>query len=535
MQSSSSPNSRGRGGGRWYPTLITLSSGKVLAVGGHPTVEEERGRHYNNNPESFSTTQGWTYLSPIGPRRNNPPELYPPFVSPAGYPWDLMYSNPLFYPRLHVLPNGMVFCSSRLLLENSGDAPSAGFADITEENNFRNSNIILNPLDGRMSAICSLPDPIYQGYGTSSILLPLLPNELPTEAYRPRVLICGGRDPQIIDLGEPRPNWRRTGPRRLSNSPQREHCNAVLLPTGEVFVCGGVSWEGKVRPPEVGVLECELYRPSPDWDDTWIVGPGAEVIRNYHSVALLMPDGRVWTAGSNRNARHSFDDDLGVQSAPTDGPNGPIDNRRLQIEIFEPWYFASDNRPRIVSSPADLPYGVEFTIGMGDSRVIASAAMIRAGSVTHAFDSDQRYVGLHILETSGETLTFSAPPTSTIAPPGYYLLFVIDKDGVPSTGRFVRLHHRAKEPVGRSIFIEFFYDLVEPGRMQPNPVIYLQTINGISEPLSQNKNEALKQLAEIRNQVTDQFKNGKMEKAAYDILYNAISKYVDTVNKTGKT
>jgi hypothetical protein len=118
-------------------------------------------------------------------------------------------------------------------------------------------------------------DPIYHGFAATSVLLPLLPST----GYRPRVLFCGGAQPIVLDLGAASPAWKPTGPRTLSGRPVRNHANAVLLPTGEVFVCGGA-----VDPSNdaTGVLQAEVYNPN---NNSWTTHPAATVVRNYHSVA----------------------------------------------------------------------------------------------------------------------------------------------------------------------------------------------------------------------------------------------------------
>jgi hypothetical protein len=262
-------------------------------------------------------------------------------------------------------------------------------------------------------------DPIYHGFAATSVLLPLLPST----GYRPRVLFCGGAQPIVLDFGAASPSWKLTGPRTLSGRPVRNHANAVLLPTGEVFVCGGA-----VEPSNdaTGVLQAEAYNPD---DNTWTTHPAATVVRNYHSVALLMPDGRVWTAGSNHNAQQSF-------------PAAGVDNRELRIEIYEPPYYRAD-RPQLLSAPGAIGWGQTFDVRTSQADRNVRVAMIRAGSVTHAFNSDQRYVGLRFSRNGG-WLTVKAPPNTGIAPPGYYLLFVLNRDNIPSIGGSVRLGPAAR-------------------------------------------------------------------------------------------
>ncbi|MGH9894907.1 MAG: galactose oxidase-like domain-containing protein, partial [bacterium] len=164
--------------------------------------------------------------------------------------------------------------------------------------------------------------------------------------------------------------------------------------------------------------------------------------REYHSVALLMPDGRVWHAGTSPE------------------PDARIQERR--IDLYEPWYY-SRTRPKLNgwTGDGDPLYGQAPLMHLRDTRMpfvvdhyrpIDKFVLIRAGSATHAFNSDQRYIELEsrLVETTqrsnpdGFMFKFEVvgPPSSTIAPPGMYLLFALDDVGVPSEGRFIRLDRR---------------------------------------------------------------------------------------------
>jgi hypothetical protein len=80
-----------------------------------------------------------------------------------------------------------------------------------------------------------------------------------------------------------------------------------------------------------------------------------------------------------------------------------------------------------------------FMIDVVEANLIQRVAILRAASVTHSFSSDQRYVGLEFSAPSGTQLRVTGPPDHNIAPPGPYLLFVINNKGLPSQGRFVQL------------------------------------------------------------------------------------------------
>ena len=298
---------RGRtvGGGRWYPTLVTLGDGRCLILAGHPSTTHT-GEHDNRMLETFNSAPApfgqWTDRGDL----------------PLGHTVNL-------YPRLHVLPNGEVFCVT----------PIGGRC---------RSWRAVRRMRPRWRDIAPIPvDTDYHGLGTTSVLLPLLPHQ----NYEPRILLCGSSEPLVISPFSAAPAWETTsGPRqpiRGSNSRKRIHLNAVILPTMDVMICGGFDAAGPVR-------EVELYHPN---DDSWTTLPAAgtaAVARNYHSVALLMPDGRVWTAGGNDRGDWSYHNSSQYESPgpnqpplqplPTNAQDPGVDNRETLIELFEPPYFS---------------------------------------------------------------------------------------------------------------------------------------------------------------------------------------------------
>jgi len=279
------------GGGRWYPTLVTLADGRVLAAGGHPAFTDSR--HWNNTPETWDPARDtWIIYGALG---------------------DLLAL--VQYPRMHVLPDGTVFCATPLVSEGQ-----LGFS------------ITYDPDTEESFQVAPLGDPDYlapaiaSSIDTTSALLPLRPSR----NYAPSVLLCGGTTPLRSDLADNTPAWKAAGTRPLTGP--RYNLNAVLLPSGEVFISGGVNDRTK---DTTGVRTAEMYQPD---SNTWDRLQDAQVVRNYHSVALLMPDGAVWTAGSNKNGEPS-------------GPDHPT--RELRIEVYRPWYF-DQPRPQLVSAPARL-------------------------------------------------------------------------------------------------------------------------------------------------------------------------------------
>lgn len=373
-----------RGGGRWYPTLLTLSDGRVLAMSGHP--ERSDSRHNNTSLEVFDPTAG-----------------------PRGEWLDAgeKTNAPGAYPRLHLLPNGEVFCATPMGRRVERWSPTGRF----------------------WTRVAEAPGAGYGGgIEWSSVLLPLKPPD-----YRARVLLVGKSTARLLDLGERGAatgiDWQNAGKRNLpavagrhGANPVRQHCVAVLLPDGRVLVVGGTVSGRDVH----AVLAAELYDPE---TDTWTTMASAAVPRVYHSVALLLPDGRVLAAGSNHDGDRNRRGDRGT----------PRDKRELRLELFLPHYLFVGPRPVIAAAPGEIAPATTFALVTPDANAIGAVALLRCGSVTHAFDADQRYVGLAFEWRSSTQIAAAAPPDNHVAPPGYYLLFIIDRNGVPSVGRFVRV------------------------------------------------------------------------------------------------
>jgi hypothetical protein len=256
-------------------------------------------------------------------------------------------------------------------------------------------------------------------YG-SSVLLPLTP----ANNYDPKIIIMGGNSPatnttEIIDMGASSPKWV-FGP---NMSQARIEMNAVILPNGKVLALGG-----SVNDEDTSSLSLnsDLYDPVANTFSS--AGANASQ-RLYHSVALLLPDGTVWVAGGNP-ARGTYNN---------------------TVEIYTPAYLFNSTggaatRPAISSAPASISWGSQFTVQTPDAATISSVVLVRNGAVTHAFNMDQRLVGMSFSAGTG-SLTVTAPPNGNIAPPGYYMLFLLNSSGVPSVASFVQLGSQTVSPV----------------------------------------------------------------------------------------
>jgi hypothetical protein len=236
-----------------------------------------------------------------------------------------------------------------------------------------------------------------------------------------KILVVGGGAPtataEVIDLLGPR-IWSFVG----SMSVPRRQINATMLADGTVLVTGGTNAGGfNSAPTTSAVLAAELWDPADPL--VWKRLASMSRYRLYHTTALLLPDARVLVAGSGEPAATGLSDDL-------------------TAEIFSPPYlFNADGtpatRPVISSAPTKLVYGSTFTVGTTSAASIAKVMLIRLSSVTHAFDMNQRGNRLSFSAADG-SLTVTAPLNNRLAPPGHYMLFIVDTGGVPSVAKVVR-------------------------------------------------------------------------------------------------
>jgi hypothetical protein len=224
-----------------------------------------------------------------------------------------------------------------------------------------------------------------------------------------KVLLVGGSDPptataEIIDLNAATPAWKFTGAMHFA---RRQH-NAVILPDGKVFIVGGSNGSGFDN-SNSKVLPTEMWNPA---TGAFTTMASIATYRGYHSTALLLPDGRVLSAGGN-----------------VGGPNA---------QLFSPPYLFAGARPTINSAPTSAGYGQTAFVGTPDATSISQVTFIRAGSVTHTNDMSQRFMRLSFTKTS-TGLNVVMPANANIAPPGYYLLFILNGSGVPSVGSMVQI------------------------------------------------------------------------------------------------
>ena len=238
-----------------------------------------------------------------------------------------------------------------------------------------------------------------------------------------KILVAGGggssRDARVIDVNGATPTVTATAP--MANG-RRQH-NLTVLADGSVLATGGNSSGAGLVDLANGVYAAERWNPA---TGAWTTLAAESVTRQYHSTALLLPDGRVLSSGG------------GIC-----GTCDSVGYLAKNAQVFTPPYlFKPDGsgelapRPVIDAAPSVANYGLPFQIDTAQAGSIAKVALVRLGAVTHSVNMEQRYVPLGFTAGAG-SLTATAPANANVAPPGVYMLFVTDAAGVPSVAKMV--------------------------------------------------------------------------------------------------
>jgi hypothetical protein len=379
---------------RWYPSCVTLPSGDILVDGGT----------FHSDPVKV----------------NRMPQVWLTNSNPRGNPWrDLKgisggddFANPVvnvgdllvpFYPFLHVaLSKSYVFRAGPNARTGYLDTAGAGKYEPVAEHQFKKD----------------------RDYGSSVM-------------YEPgKVLVVGGswaptNTAEVIDLipskSNPVPKWQFTQPM----GSKRRHLNATLLADGTVFASGGTATNFNNKSPNDAlgaVLDTETWDPK---TGHWTPMAAQGERRLYHSIALLLPDGKVLSAGGGEP------NGTGPSGTPKDG----YDKDHFTAQVYWPPYLFRGPQPVITGAPAAVKYGQKFVVKTPDAAHIPKdrhVTWIRLGSATHARNFDQRCNYLTYQAGKG-SLTVTAPANGNLAPPGYYMLFILNEKGVPSKARIIHL------------------------------------------------------------------------------------------------
>ncbi|WP_234825126.1 galactose oxidase-like domain-containing protein [Cupriavidus necator] len=232
------------------------------------------------------------------------------------------------------------------------------------------------------------------------------------------IMIAGGVEQNTaisnnewFDVANPAAGWTQF-PQWLQ---ARHNANTVILPDGTLFTVGGNSSDMDYDNP---LFESELYnKPANDPNGTWVQMDPNTIQAAYHSSAILLPDATVLLS----------QDDMDPLAASTH-----------QAQVYSPAYLFKGTRPNIINVPSALSLGQTFSVTASVPN-IASVALVAPGAVTHANDMHQRFIKLQYANDGSGNLQVTMPASSSLVPPGYYMLFIIDSQGIPSVAEFVHI------------------------------------------------------------------------------------------------
>jgi hypothetical protein len=375
--------------GRWYPTGVRIPDGRIPILSGW----DESGLDVmNEDVEIFNPSSTIGGVGSVGLIGHTGDTGEPPTGE--------------YYPHMFSMPSGKT-------LVVGPDQFNTWFMNTPTSNSFTWAAV--QPLDQRRL------------WGTAV----LMPTETP--GVSSKVMVLGGTNESTIhstnttavfDENSAGAGWQSAP----SNVIGRGHANTVLLPDGSmVEVGGGVGSDATLA----GYNEAsKQFAANPDqrqielWDPTtkqWRLGPAQAEARAYHSTALLLPDGRVMSAGDDYNG--------------AGGPNTGIQSDTA--EIYEPPYLHKGPRPSITSVQQTIGFGNDFAVQTPDNNV-TKATLMAPSAVTHAVDMNQRFVALQV-SRHDHCVQLKAPANGRVAPPGWYMLFLLNDQGVPSKAKWVKL------------------------------------------------------------------------------------------------
>ena len=355
---------------RWYNPSVALPDGGVFTVSGSGGP---------NTAELWNEATGWRRLSGVG---------WSAVTSQLGY-------INIWHPFLMLAPNGNLFHFGPTGRMNW--VSTSGSGSLT----FSGSNVPGShyPKEGAWAMYDEGRIMVAGGGATTTSGTDSTTGTSTTASY-------------VVDLRGSSPAVASIPPMTLA----RQFANSVVLPNGEVMIIGGNG--GRKFSDSASVLTPEIWSPR---TGTWRPAANHAVPRNYHSVALLLPDGRVWSGGGG----------LGGNAA-----------NHQDAEIFTPptLYSASGTlaaRPVVSSMPAKVGVGTRFTVNATPG--LSRFTMIRISAVTHSVNTDQRFLEAPFRETSPGVYQVDAHRNVNVLLPGYWMLFGLDSSGVHSVSKIFQV------------------------------------------------------------------------------------------------
>ena len=313
------------------------------------------------------------------------PEIY----NASSNTWTHLTSanNPFeYYPFIYLLSDG------RVIHVGGSEYPTA--TDILDLN----------------SQIWSVVDPNIVDGGSAVMYLPGKIMKAGSSFREASISAASANTTYVLDTTKATVAWQQAP----SMVYPRSDLDLVELPDGNVLAVGGDLDQCGCDIANA-VYAAELWSPQ---TQTWTTMASMVTPREYHQTAILLPDARVLVSGMGADFGQVPDE--------------------MNAEFYSPPYLSKGARPTITQAPSQVSYGSNFFVATPDATSIAKAVLIRTGAVTHFFDQNTRYVPVIFQQATGG-LTITAPASGNFAPPGYYMLFLLNSAGVPSVAPFVQL------------------------------------------------------------------------------------------------
>ncbi len=386
--------------------VVVPSEGKVLLTGGDITINGTRN-YASADINEFDYRQNT--LSPVA-RKLSRPRWYPTVLTlPNGEVAVLGgRASPMTYvvhPEIYTPGQGW------RRLGNAGNDGAYGLLNWYYPKAWvaPNGKVFITSWVGRTYYLDTA------GHGRISstpLSLPWADYSHPSAMFEPgKILAMRGKNLRVIDLTGERPTATA-----LEDLPQQRHyANLTVMADGQVLLSGG---SGELNKDRKVAYQTAIWNPQ---TRKWTPGAIATKMRLYHSTSMLLPDGRVFTGGG--------------------GAPGPVIN--MNAELYEPPYLFTPagvlaERPALSEVPSYISWGGVFSARVAAQGGVSRATLVRTGSVTHTVDFDQRFMELGF-EQRGEVISLAAPAHGNVAPPGFYMLFVFDQQGVPAVAPIIRL------------------------------------------------------------------------------------------------
>ncbi|MFD8081175.1 galactose oxidase-like domain-containing protein [Kitasatospora sp. NPDC059722] len=369
--------------GRWYPSVVTGADGRQTIMSGQSEL-------------------GYGTPTPIVERfpAKGVDVSYGKSSVPENLPLDQWKADAPYrmdYPHLFSLKDGKIY----------------GFGRSADQ------QFVFDPVNETRGTLPNRPDGFTRLYGSAVAL--------PNGTSGPdSVLVLGGdhKDPNTFKFSGGQ--WTKEKPRNLG----RAQDDTLIFPNGNLFTVNGAVGIrdyglGDYNPnvPDDRFRQVELR----DADGNWALGPKQRLPRGYHSNAVVLPDGRIMVTGDELQQIANNPD---IKA----GNNGTI-------EIYEPPYLHQPGgRPDIRTAPTDpVGYGTTFRINTNSPTQAARAVLLAPITSTHSVDTSQRRLELKLVSRAGGQLVFQSPASAADAPPGWYMIFLLNDAGVPSVAKWIQL------------------------------------------------------------------------------------------------